>query len=612
MTLLVAGNAAILDLLLAAQSVPSSSEVGRLNLSPGTRGEWCPGGAAMTIALAARSQGISTRLWHPFPSEAAGASSLATLSRAGVDCSFVLRVDGYVPRCVMVDCKSQRLAWSSQISDAVPTDTTALLNGVTHVVVASAWGEWTEVLLNAAQALNVPCSLIGEAAVESLNYVWDVVILDDSQYKRVEGIRATTLVVTAGAEGATVFQGQRRHVVNARPARVVDTTGAGDAFGGTFLARLLLGDSAQDAGRTAADAAARVCEVWGAWTALTHVDSVASSPDQEQRIRGALIGTACGDAFGMPNSFLSAPPWRTQMEEGPANSPYHAGYPAGRITDDTEQALALTSALEDGFTLPSVAKRLNDWFVSVGGENSLAVGPSTKRALLAYQSGAAVDQIGVAGVTNGAAMRISPIGVYAALADLSDSELLEAVRIACSPTHATSPAISGAAALAAAIAAAIRGQTWEQVMDAAVRGARLGVSLGKWIYAPDIASRIQYARNLIAQAPSKAEVALLISDVVGAGEPTTESVPAAIAIADYVRGDPRQAIEISGNLRGDTDTVAAMAGAICGAYAGESAIPNEWRSLVARVNKLDVSDWSRRLHRVAASARGARRHADRS
>src|ERR1700693_1958524 len=105
----------------------------------------------------------------------------------------------------------------------------------------------------------------------------------------------------------------------------------------------------------------------------------------------------------MPNSFLSAPPWRTGMELGPANSPYHAGYPAGRITDDTEQALALTDALEDGFTQDSVARRLNAWFVSVGGANSLAVGPSTKRAMLAYQANEPVSKIGRTGVTNGAA-----------------------------------------------------------------------------------------------------------------------------------------------------------------------------------------------------------------
>jgi ADP-ribosylglycohydrolase len=297
----------------------------------------------------------------------------------------------------------------------------------------------------------------------------------------------------------------------------------------------------------------------------------------------------------MPNSFLATPPWRTTMQPGPANSPYHAGYPAGRITDDTEQALALTSALEDGFTADAVAARLNEWFLGVGGEHSLAVGPSTKRALMAYQAGAPVSEIGKFGVTNGAAMRIAPIGVYGALAGLSIEELADIVTAACLPTHNTSPAISGANALAAAISAAILGRDWDHVMEQAIEGAKAGQRRGNWIYAADVAARIDHARRLAAGARSKAELVRLISDIVGAGEPTTESVPAAIAIADYAKGDPRLAIEISGNLRGDTDTIAAMAGAICGAFAGEAAFPAEWRTLVSEVNGLDVNRWAERL-----------------
>jgi ADP-ribosylglycohydrolase len=76
-------------------------------------------------------------------------------------------------------------------------------------------------------------------------------------------------------------------------------------------------------------------------------------------------------------------------------------------------------------------------------------------------------------------------------------------------------------------------------------------------------------------------------------------VPAAIAIADFAGGDPARAIEISGNLRGDTDTVAAMAGAICGAFAGVDALPASWLETIATVNDLDVSIWSERLVRCA-------------
>jgi ADP-ribosylglycohydrolase len=293
------------------------------------------------------------------------------------------------------------------------------------------------------------------------------------------------------------------------------------------------------------------------------------------------------------------------MEPGPTNSPYHAEYPAGRITDDTEQAIALTDALEEGFTTAVVAAHLNKWFVSVGGEHSLAVGPSTKRALMAYQAGTPVSEIGLTGVTNGAAMRISPIGVYAALAGLSLEQLADLVAIACMPTHATTPANSGATALAAAIAAGINGGNWEAVMAAAVAGAKAGERRGKWTYAADVAARIGLARQLAASARSKTEMAGFMSEIVGAGEPSTESVPAAIGIADFACGDPHLAIEISGNLRGDTDTVAAMAGAVCGAYAGENALPRQWRELVEKVNKLDISRWAERLAAVAQKSRTA-------
>ncbi len=54
----------------------------------------------------------------------------------------------------------------------------------------------------------------------------------------------------------------------ADPVAVEDTTGAGDAFTGTFLARRLWGDAPEDSLRAGLAAAARVVEVAGArkWT----------------------------------------------------------------------------------------------------------------------------------------------------------------------------------------------------------------------------------------------------------------------------------------------------------------------------------------------------------
>ena len=112
---------------------------------------------------------------------------------------------------------------------------------------------------------------------------------------------------------------------------------------------------------------------------------------------------------------------------------------------------------------------------------------------------------------------------------------------------------------------------------------------------PNIAVRIEHALELAKTCKSAKDLVALISNNIGAGEPTTETIPAAMAIADFANGDPALAIEIAGNLRGDTDTIAAIAGAICGAYAGDEAIPAVWRELVADVNGLDFEQWLGRL-----------------
>ena len=600
MTLLVAGNAAVLDLILHTDGQPASAEVGVLEPSPGASGQWLPGGAAFTIALAARRQGARVAIWHPLPADAAADGVIASLHRAGVDLSRAPRLQIDSGRCVLVRTGQGRAAWSTAAPEIEGCDFAAVLDGVSHLVIASRWGAWTDALLTAAAQRGVPASLVGEPSERAARHRWAHVVLDESQIARCGSLQAEAVVVTRGAAGATLYVGDAEIAVPAAAAELVDATGAGDTFGGVFIACRLNGAGYEAAAAAATASAARACEGWGAWVGVTGQATIrAADVASDARVRGALAGTACGDAFGMPNSFLSAPPWRVDMEPGPPESPYHAGYPAGRITDDTEQALALTDALEEGFTVEAVARRLNDWFVSVGGEHSLAVGPSTKRAMLAYQAGAPVREIGRGGVTNGAAMRISPIGVFAGLRSLSLEELVDAVEVACLPTHHTAPAIAGAAAIAAAVAAAIQGRDWDEVMSRAEAGARSGARRGAWIYSANVAERILHARRLAAGARSDQELAHLISDVVGAGEPTTESVPAAIAICDYVRGDPARAIEISGNLRGDTDTIAAMAGAICGAYAGDGALPKAWLDAVARVNGLDIAAWAGRLANCA-------------
>lgn len=319
------------------------------------------------------------------------------------------------------------------------------------------------------------------------------------------------------------------------------------------------------------------------------------------RTEGALWGQACGDAFGMPNSFLQHLVWRQAMEPGPSNSPYHAGYVAGRITDDTEQAQSLTEAFlkSDGpLDVEIVAVEIAKWLDSVGGQDSLAVGPSTKRAMAALKEGTPVALAGITGVTNGAPMRVSVVGAWAALNDFTFDELLADVAASCVPTHNTSVAISGAAAVAAAVWAGIRGLGWDETLSQALTAAAWGEGQGNWVYGASVAERIRTAVELAQAATSEVAVAQVMSELIGMGEATTESVPAAFAACAFARQKPEVAIRVSGNSRGDTDTVAAMAGAIAGAATGPDGIPAAWRDVVAKVNKLDVPAWARTLVRA--------------
>lgn len=587
----------MMDILATGDAMPGPSEVARLVAGPGASSEATPGGAAFIAALTLRELGHAVRLWHPLPGVAPAGFPLARLIRSGIDLSHCPERDEPAPCCIMIDSPAGRLAWSGRFS--VPDiDFGPVLDGVDHVIFAPVWEEWSVKLLTAAQAKGIAASLFGEPVPAIPNQHWDMIVNDRAQHGASLPYFAKTLCITAGANPLTVRHAGGEHIFKPETITVTDSTGAGDSFAATFMGHVLGGASMETAVTAAMAAGALACQNWGAWSAM-EVTTIANELDDRARVLGALAGTACGDAFGMPNSFLKQPVWRAQMEPGPDNSPYHAGYSTGRITDDTEQAIALTDALEAGFTKDSVAKYLNDWFLSVGGSESLAVGPSTKRALEAYQRGESVETIGRYGVTNGAPMRISPIGVLAGLRGLSLDQTADIVETACWPTHATSPAISGALAIAWAIVAAFKGGSWDDIRDASIAGAKAGAERGHWVYAPDIAKRIEEACRLAAGCSSKEELCEMISDVVGAGEPCAETIPAAIAIGDFAKGDPALAIELAGNLRGDTDTIAAIAGAICGAYAGLGAIPQKWITQVEDTNNLSISAWADRLARSA-------------
>lgn len=314
------------------------------------------------------------------------------------------------------------------------------------------------------------------------------------------------------------------------------------------------------------------------------------------RALGALVGGALGDALGMPTQLLS--PARIAELYGHiegfitpfADHPVSKGLPAGTITDDTEQALLLGRILVESGNRFDHARWVNallDWERDVKARGSYdLLGPSTKRAIDAINNGVAAEEAGRGGDTNGAAMRIAPVGIMMPPEPLET--LVAKVAETCRATHNTSVAIASAAAVAAAISRGVAGGDWRAASDNAIAAARRGATLGHWVTGGDIAARIGWAQELV-RSKAASDAIRLIIDLVGTGVASQESVPAAFAVLEVAGGDPWQAAVISANLGGDTDTIGAIAAAMAGACTGFSRLP---QNRIADLKGIDIAEVS--------------------
>jgi len=323
---------------------------------------------------------------------------------------------------------------------------------------------------------------------------------------------------------------------------------------------------------------------------------------------GCLAGLALGDALGCPTEFMTPEQiaaeygWVEGLVAAPIWHP-HAALPAGRVTDDTEQAMALAGIyLRDGrMSAEAMARAVLDWADAQGEHLALYLGPSTRKALESLRAGADPRKSGRAGKTNGAAMRVAPVGIVhagdfeGALADAVEASL---------PTHGTTLALSAAGAVVCAVAEAMREDaTLERVLEAGMEGAARGREFGEWVWTPLLEKRIQLALRLARQAENETQAVRALYDYVGVDMTVTESVPTAFGLAALAEGDPVRAVRYAANVGGDTDTIGAIAGAICGALAGIDAIDQTMLAEVERVNKLDLAAVAEGLVRVGASGR---------
>lgn len=327
-----------------------------------------------------------------------------------------------------------------------------------------------------------------------------------------------------------------------------------------------------------------------------------TAPPQLDRALGATYGLALGDALGMPTQSMSREQVRrvygtiTGFRDSAPDNPISAGMAAGSVTDDTEQAVLVGRLLVEGLGRIDplrLARELLDWEKEMRARGSLdLLGPSTKAALDAVARGVPPAEAGRFGTTNGAAMRVTPVGVAFPAEPLEP--FLDRVVESCQVTHDTTIGIAGAAAVAAAVSTGVAGGTLDEAVRAAVAAARAGAGRGHWIAGADVAARIEWAWRLVDGLPEERAVDL-ISTLVGTSVATQESVPAAFAVLALADGDPWRAAVLAANLGGDTDTIGAVAGAIAGSVAGLSALPTDAVRTLRDVNSLDLEPLTARL-----------------
>lgn len=317
---------------------------------------------------------------------------------------------------------------------------------------------------------------------------------------------------------------------------------------------------------------------------------------------GALRGVAVGDALGAPTQSWDRATIVARygdllptFVDADADHPYAAGLTAGDVTDDTEQTVLVAELLLRGngaVSNDAMATMLRAWEKSVvqRGRRDL-LGPSTKKALDAWQSGVAPGETGLAGTTNGAAMRITPVGIAT---EPTLGTLVERVVMVSGLTHRTDVALGAAGFIAATVSALVAGKPWGDATPWALTVAQACSSRGLGTSERNIVDALDEAL----QVPQGLRVNELIAWVTkrfGVDVRAVASVPAAVAIATAAASTPWDAVRVGASAGDDTDTMASLVGALVGARYGAEAFPRDAVLLVEKKNALDLAGLAQRL-----------------
>ncbi len=320
---------------------------------------------------------------------------------------------------------------------------------------------------------------------------------------------------------------------------------------------------------------------------------------KQDKILGTFYGQALGDSMGMPSELWPRQRvkqhfgWIDSFLPGPKENNAACYFDACEFTDDTSMALALADSIieHDGDIVPeSIANNVLSWAEGFDAFNKNIFGPSSKEAMRAFKNGTPISDLENNGVTNGAAMRVSPLGCLLPTCNLDD--FIDSVALASSPTHKSDVAIAGAVTIAWAISKAIDGSSWKDIKSQLPSIAKAAQTKRITTFSASMSDRIELALSVVEKSVGTESTLENIYNMVGAGVSTIESVPAAIAIVELANTDANQCAILCANLGGDTDTIGAMATAICGALNGFDSLNKQLIAELDNKNKLDFKTYA--------------------
>lgn len=330
-----------------------------------------------------------------------------------------------------------------------------------------------------------------------------------------------------------------------------------------------------------------------------------------ERTKHTLLAVAYGDAMGMPTENYTRKGIARQFGRVTTFLPspvdeaaIYRRLAAGEVTDDTQHTVFVCESLLLGHgrvQAKDFVQRLMRW-LEHDDKSQYVVGPSTVRALKAIESGVSITEAGTTGTTNGAAMKIAPIGLVHSYLDLED--MVQQVAEICMPTHNTQIAIQGASVIAATVSYCFDHPVidWDELYELIQQAAAAAEAFGVPRPGPDLMARIHFGWRL-AQEENEDRFLDCLYSFMGTGMQTIETVPAVLAIVRKCSGKLKPCVQIAANIGGDTDTIGAICGAICGANHFDLAQVDQ-QTLIA-ANDIDFDDLARRMAELIKETRKA-------